>query len=58
MRRLDSITSSSEGQGSLVCYCPWGHKESGMTTIKQQQFLSGGQKRGYRESREEDGMSE
>ena len=21
----------SEGQGSLGCYSPWGHKESGMT---------------------------
>ena len=20
-----------DGQGSLVCYSPWGHKESGMT---------------------------
>ena len=41
MRWLDSITNSmdlnlskllvSEGQGSLVCCSPWGHKESGMT---------------------------
>ena len=39
MRRLDSITDSmdirfeqtlgdSEGQGSLECWSPWGHKES------------------------------
>ena len=41
MRWLDGITDSvdefkqplgdSEGQGSLVCGCPWGHKESDMT---------------------------
>ena len=38
---LDGITDSvdmslskpgdSEGRGSLVCYSPWGHKESDMT---------------------------
>ena len=41
MRWLDSITNNgrefeqtqgnSEGQGSLVCYIPWGCKESDMT---------------------------
>ena len=41
MRWLDSITDSmdmteqiqgdSEGQGSLACFSPWGHKESDMT---------------------------
>ena len=41
MRWLDSITNStnmslnslgdSEGQGSLACCSPWGHKESDMT---------------------------
>ena len=25
----------SEGQGSLVCYSPWGHKESDTTTEQQ-----------------------
>ena len=41
MRQLDGIIDStdmskqpqgeSEGQGSLVCYSPWGHKEQDMT---------------------------
>ena len=41
MRWLDAITKKmdmiliylgdSEGQESLVCCCPWGHKELGMT---------------------------
>ena len=41
MRGLDGITDSmdvsvsklgdSEGQGSLVCYSPWNHKESDTT---------------------------
>ena len=38
MRWLDGITDSmeqtlgdSEGQGSLVCCSPWGHKESDVT---------------------------
>ena len=44
MRRLDGITNSmnislsklwedSEGQGSLVCCTPWGHKESNTTEL-------------------------
>ena len=44
MRWLDGITNSmdmefeqtpgdSEGQGSLVCCSPWGHKESDMTEL-------------------------
>ena len=47
MRQLDSITDAmdinlsklqdSEGQGSLACYSPWGHKESDTTVIEQQQ---------------------
>ena len=38
MRRLDGVIveseqtpGDSEGQGSLACYSPWGHKESDMT---------------------------
>ena len=39
MRWLDGITKHEfeqapgvgDGQGSLVCCCPWGHKESDMT---------------------------
>ena len=27
----------SEGQGSLTCCSPWGHKESDMTVTEQQQ---------------------
>ena len=42
MRWLDGISGlnghecertlgDSEGQGSLACFSPWGHRESGMT---------------------------
>ena len=27
---LEQTLGDSEGQGSLVCCSPWGHKESGM----------------------------
>ena len=43
MRWLDGITDSmdmneqcpgvGDGQGSLVCYSPWGHKESDLTEV-------------------------
>ena len=26
-RELEQALEDSEGQGSLVCYSPWGHKE-------------------------------
>ena len=28
---FEQIPGDREGQGSLVCYIPWGHKESDMT---------------------------
>ena len=28
---LEQTVGDSEGQGSLVCYSPWGHKESDTT---------------------------
>ena len=28
-----------EGQGSLVCYSPWGRKESDMTATEQQVYV-------------------
>ena len=28
---FEQILGDSEGQGSLVCCSPWGHKELGMT---------------------------
>ena len=49
MRWLDGITDSmdmslsklgdSEGQGSLGCYSPWGHKDN-LATEKQQQIIT------------------
>ena len=27
----EQVPRDGEGQGSLVCYSPWGHKESDMT---------------------------
>ena len=30
-RELKQAPGDSEGQGSLVCCCPWGRKESDMT---------------------------
>ena len=29
--KSEQIPGNSEGQGSLVCCSPWGHKESDMT---------------------------
>ena len=28
---FEQTLGDSEGQGSLVCYSPWGHEESDMT---------------------------
>ena len=28
---FEQIPGDGEGQGSLACYSPWGHKESDMT---------------------------
>jgi len=28
---FEQAPGDGEGQGSLVCLCPWGHKESDMT---------------------------
>ena len=33
---FEQTPGDSEGQGSLVCYSPWGHKESDMTEWQQQ----------------------
>ena len=30
-QEFEQAPGSGEGQGSLVCYSPWGHKESSMT---------------------------
>ena len=30
-REFEQVPGDGEGQGSLVCYSPWGHKESDMT---------------------------
>ena len=39
---FEQILGDSEGQGSLACYSPWGHKESDMTEQlnKEQQHSS------------------
>ena len=37
-REFEQTLGDSEGQGSLVCYSPWGHKRS--DTTEQQQFPS------------------
>jgi len=29
--KSEQAPADGEGQGSLVCYRPWGHKESNMT---------------------------
>ena len=33
---FEQTPGDSEGQGSLVCCSPWGHKESDMTQRQQQ----------------------
>ena len=33
---LEKALGDYEGQGSLVCYNPWGHKESDMPVTEQQ----------------------
>ena len=30
-REFEQTLGDCEGQGSLTCCCPWGHKEMGMT---------------------------
>ena len=30
-RESEQTQGASEGQGSLTCYSPWGHKESDLT---------------------------
>ena len=32
-REFEKTPGDSEGQGSLVCCRPWGHKESGKTEL-------------------------
>ena len=34
---LEQTRGDSEGQGSLVCYSPWGHRQSDTTNQQQQQ---------------------
>ena len=34
----EQILGDSDGQGSLVCCIPWGHKESDTTEQRQQQL--------------------
>ena len=33
---LEQAVGDSDGQGSLVCFSPWGHKESDTTETAQQ----------------------
>ena len=28
---FEQVPGVGDGQGSLVCFCPWGHKESDVT---------------------------
>ena len=37
--KFEQTPGDSEGQGSLVCCHPWGHKELDMTVAEQQQYL-------------------
>ena len=34
---FEQAPGNGEGQGSLVCYSPWGRKESDTTELKQAQ---------------------
>ena len=34
--QFEQAPGDSEGQGSLMCCSPWGHKESDMTATEQQ----------------------
>ena len=36
---FEQTPGDSEGQGSLVCCHPWGHKELDTTVAEQQQYL-------------------
>ena len=36
---FEKTPGDSEGQGSLMCYSPWGHKESNTTATEQQQCI-------------------
>ena len=33
VHKLEQASGDGEGQGSLVCCSPWGHKESDMTEL-------------------------
>ena len=37
LSKLLETVKDREGQGSLACCSPWGHKEAGTTMTKQQQ---------------------
>ena len=36
---FEQTPGNSEGQGSLVCYSPWGHKELDMTEQLSREML-------------------
>ena len=36
-QEFEQILGASEGQGNLVCYCPWGHKESDKADLETEQ---------------------
>ena len=37
---FEQTLGNSEGQESLVCCSPWGHKESDMTNLLKNKYLS------------------
>ena len=37
---FEQTLGDGEGQGSLACCSPWGHKESDMTATEQQHNIS------------------